>query len=286
MQHFATGWVCRQRHRPHAHSAHGQLWAALLRPSAAPMVWLTGKPLPWHIHPKFCVKGAAILHRTSITCTHTHKPETYHWVARPAKRLSLLARGLQVALNQFALGPVVLAVSFAWNLVLTGQASKFASKLRKDGPPSMVNGALLQQTMQRLQLASMTWIWALCPRLSRFVFAGWKFWVPASGVNFWLVPLRLQVSATPPHHCPRAAQDVATCLHRADNLFCTATGAVHVNLRHALDWLPVVCLQQMMRIAPGPHAHLPLAQQCSDPIVSNIVEDLLLPIEAGIDSLS
>ena len=47
----------------------------------------------------------------------------------------------QVALNQFALGPVVLAVSFAWNLVLTGQARKFASKLRNDGPPSMVNGA-------------------------------------------------------------------------------------------------------------------------------------------------
>lgn len=47
----------------------------------------------------------------------------------------------QVALNQFALGPVVLAVSFAWNLVLTGQAKKFASKLRNDGPPSMVNGA-------------------------------------------------------------------------------------------------------------------------------------------------
>jgi hypothetical protein len=46
-----------------------------------------------------------------------------------------------VALNQFALGPVVLAVSFAWNLVLTGQARKFASKLRNDGPPSMVNGA-------------------------------------------------------------------------------------------------------------------------------------------------
>lgn len=48
---------------------------------------------------------------------------------------------MQVALNQFALGPVVLAASFAWNLVLTKQADKYLSKLRNDGPPSMVNGA-------------------------------------------------------------------------------------------------------------------------------------------------
>jgi len=47
---------------------------------------------------------------------------------------------LQVALNQFALGPVVLATSFAWNLVLTGQATKFLGKLRSDGPPSMATG--------------------------------------------------------------------------------------------------------------------------------------------------
>lgn len=67
----------------------------------------------------------------------------------------------KVALNQLALGPVVLAASFAWNMVLTKQADKYFSKLRNDGPPSMVNG--------------------------------WKFWVPASGINFWLVPLRYQV---------------------------------------------------------------------------------------------
>lgn len=48
---------------------------------------------------------------------------------------------LQVALNQLALAPVVLATSFAWNLVLTGQANKFVGKLRNDGPPSMINGA-------------------------------------------------------------------------------------------------------------------------------------------------
>jgi hypothetical protein len=54
----------------------------------------------------------------------------------------------QVALNQLALGPVVLAVSFAWNLVLTGQANKYVSKLRNDGPPSMVNGALCHHSKQ------------------------------------------------------------------------------------------------------------------------------------------
>lgn len=67
----------------------------------------------------------------------------------------------KVALNQLALGPVVLAASFAWNLALTGQAQRIVQKIKSDGPKSMVNG--------------------------------WKFWVPASSLNFWIVPLRYQV---------------------------------------------------------------------------------------------
>ena len=51
-------------------------------------------------------------------------------------------RRTQVALNQLALGPVVLSASFAWNLALTGQASKIRSKIQNDGPPTLVNGEL------------------------------------------------------------------------------------------------------------------------------------------------
>ncbi|KAK9842253.1 hypothetical protein WJX81_002847 [Elliptochloris bilobata] len=66
----------------------------------------------------------------------------------------------KVFLNQTALAPVVLAVVFSWNLVLTGQASKITGKIRHDLVPTMING--------------------------------WKFWVPASSLNFCAVPLRHQ----------------------------------------------------------------------------------------------
>lgn len=48
----------------------------------------------------------------------------------------------QVALNQVALGPVVLSASFAWNLALTGQARKIGSKIRCDGPATLANGGV------------------------------------------------------------------------------------------------------------------------------------------------
>jgi hypothetical protein len=70
--------------------------------------------------------------------------------------------------------------------------------------------------------------------------------VPASGVNFWLVPLRLQVGlmlSSMRSCCVIACSYVLqplTMLYRM-------TGSVHVDLRHALDWLPVVRVQHLMR---------------------------------------
>ena len=68
---------------------------------------------------------------------HTH-PRTAHHTHRthPAARR-------QVALNQLALAPVVLAVVFAWNLALTGQADGILAKIRRDFVPSMLDGGLV-----------------------------------------------------------------------------------------------------------------------------------------------
>ena len=70
--------------------------------------------------------------------------------------------------------------------------------------------------------------------------------MPASGVNFWLVPLRLQVGFMPASMrscCVIACSSVLQPL----TMLCHATGTVHVDLRHALDWLPIVCIQHLMR---------------------------------------
>lgn len=67
----------------------------------------------------------------------------------------------KVFLNQVALGPLVTTVVFSWNLLLQGQAHDIPDKLKRDLVPTMVNG--------------------------------WKFWVPAASINFWVVPLQSQV---------------------------------------------------------------------------------------------
>ncbi|KAL3142914.1 hypothetical protein ABBQ38_003201 [Trebouxia sp. C0009 RCD-2024] len=67
----------------------------------------------------------------------------------------------KVFLNQVALGPLVTSAVFTWNLLLQNKASEIPQKLRQDLVPTMVNG--------------------------------WKFWVPAASINFWVVPLHSQV---------------------------------------------------------------------------------------------
>ncbi|CAG9466677.1 unnamed protein product [Pedinophyceae sp. YPF-701] len=67
----------------------------------------------------------------------------------------------KVTLNQLILGPVVLSSVFAWTLTCQGKAEDIPGKIRRDLLPSAING--------------------------------WKFWVPAACVNFWLIPLKSQV---------------------------------------------------------------------------------------------
>eukprot|EP00891_Asterochloris_glomerata_P008952 jgi/Astpho2/8952/e_gw1.00133.284.1_t len=81
---------------------------------------------------------------------------TAHFLSKP-----ISPDELQVALNQLALAPVVLTTVFAWNLLLTQKADEIPSKIKRDMVPTMING--------------------------------WKFWIPASSINFWLIPVHSQV---------------------------------------------------------------------------------------------
>ena len=67
----------------------------------------------------------------------------------------------KVGLNQVVLGPVVISSLFAWDLILQGRRAEVPGKVRADLATTAVNG--------------------------------WKFWVPASAVNFYAVPLQYQV---------------------------------------------------------------------------------------------
>ncbi|KAK9804473.1 hypothetical protein WJX73_005751 [Symbiochloris irregularis] len=67
----------------------------------------------------------------------------------------------KVTLNQLLLAPVVLAGVFTWNLALQGQGDRAPAKIKQDLVPTMTTG--------------------------------WKFWIPASSINFWLIPVQHQV---------------------------------------------------------------------------------------------
>ncbi|GMH39084.1 hypothetical protein BSKO_06982 [Bryopsis sp. KO-2023] len=67
----------------------------------------------------------------------------------------------KVLLNQVVLGPIVCTTVFSWVLLLTGKAREFPNKMSADFFPTIYNG--------------------------------WKFWVPAAAINFWCIPLPLQV---------------------------------------------------------------------------------------------
>ncbi len=67
----------------------------------------------------------------------------------------------KVAMNQFVLGPIVLLSVFSWNLGFQGKMHELGEKMKKDFMPSLQNG--------------------------------WKFWIPAASVNFYLIPVQRQV---------------------------------------------------------------------------------------------
>ncbi len=130
-----------------------------------PCAQWNGKRQPWRIVPCFML-GDSLSRWTLLL-----QPCDALWLLNPScLRPSLPAFAdfcppsplpLQVTLNQLALAPVVLCGVFAWNLALQGQASQVGAKIRRDLPTSLV--------------------------------AGWKFWVPAASINFWIVPLQRQV---------------------------------------------------------------------------------------------
>ena len=67
----------------------------------------------------------------------------------------------QVALNQLVLGPVVVSAVFTWNLSWAGRLRELPDKWHRDTLPTLRKG--------------------------------WAFWVPASSINFAIVPLQYQV---------------------------------------------------------------------------------------------
>ncbi|KAL7185328.1 hypothetical protein ACSBR2_027294 [Camellia fascicularis] len=69
---------------------------------------------------------------------------------------------LKVLLNQIILGPVVIAVVFAWNNLWQGRISELPNKYKKDALPTL--------------------------------FFGFRFWIPVSVLNFGVVPLQARVA--------------------------------------------------------------------------------------------
>eukprot|EP00897_Mesotaenium_endlicherianum_P006377 jgi/Mesen1/5768/ME000292S04835 len=77
----------------------------------------------------------------------------------PAKTTKNLV--LKVVANQVMLGPCVLLVVFAWNFLWMGKIKELPGKYKRDLGPSLIDG--------------------------------WKFWIPASVINFTAVPLPARV---------------------------------------------------------------------------------------------
>ncbi|KAL5707429.1 hypothetical protein ACHQM5_018331 [Ranunculus cassubicifolius] len=69
---------------------------------------------------------------------------------------------LKVLLNQIVLGPCVIAVVFAWNKLWKGRLSELPAMYQKDALPTLLYG--------------------------------FKFWIPASLLNFWVIPLQTRVA--------------------------------------------------------------------------------------------
>ena len=91
-------------------------------------------------------------------------PYQYYWYnalefLMPTR--SLVNFLIKVASNQLLLAPATLTAVFSWNLICQGKEKEIPGKLKNDLVPTMMNG--------------------------------WKFWIPAASLNFWIVPLNMQV---------------------------------------------------------------------------------------------
>eukprot|EP01018_Ginkgo_biloba_P015023 Gb_38255 [translate_table: standard] len=86
----------------------------------------------------------------------------YEQLDRSFPKQTLKNLSVKVILNQIVLGPCVIAVVFAWNSIWQGKLKELPDKYMKDAIPTLIYG--------------------------------WKFWTPASLLNFWVVPLQARVA--------------------------------------------------------------------------------------------
>ncbi|XP_043699156.1 protein sym-1 [Telopea speciosissima] len=92
-------------------------------------------------------------------------PGSYAWYQFLERRLpkqSIQNMFFKVFLNQIVLGPSVIAVVFAWNNIWQKKLSELPAKYQKDALPTL--------------------------------FYGFRFWIPVSILNFWLIPLQTRVA--------------------------------------------------------------------------------------------
>ncbi|KAE8075977.1 hypothetical protein FH972_014654 [Carpinus fangiana] len=86
----------------------------------------------------------------------------YQYLDRSLPKQTVQNLVLKVLLNQIVLGPCVIAVVFAWNNLWLGKLSRLPDKYQKDALPTLLSG--------------------------------FRFWIPVSALNFWLVPLQARVA--------------------------------------------------------------------------------------------
>ncbi|XP_031383701.1 protein Mpv17 isoform X1 [Punica granatum] len=86
----------------------------------------------------------------------------YQYLDRSMPKQTIQNIMLKVLLNQIVLGPCVIAVVFAWNNLWQGKLSQLPDKYQKDA-------------------------------LSTLLF-GFRFWIPVSAINFWVIPLQARVA--------------------------------------------------------------------------------------------
>ncbi|GLJ07935.1 hypothetical protein SUGI_0077930 [Cryptomeria japonica] len=86
----------------------------------------------------------------------------YEFLDRVFVGQSLRNLSIKVALNQIVVGPCVVGVIFAWNSLWLRKLKELPTLYQKEGIPTLI--------------------------------AGWKFWVPITVLNFWVVPLHTRVA--------------------------------------------------------------------------------------------
>ncbi|KAG9138451.1 hypothetical protein Leryth_012733 [Lithospermum erythrorhizon] len=92
-------------------------------------------------------------------------PGSYAWyqfLDRCMPKQNIQNVGMKVLLNQIILGPSVIAVIFAWNNLWQGKLAELPKKYQKDALPTL--------------------------------FFGFRFWIPVSVLNFWVIPLPARVA--------------------------------------------------------------------------------------------